>query len=145
MNNKKKFFYIVAFLSLVIVLGACSDKDTVKNAPSNEEVQSEFGFRSFNLEVDTMKQKDAVEASFDLDVSETEAEYTDKLKDIKLSGDEAYTKLEPIFKDLGLTKDMTREEVIESVSKAFDIEDFAEFELEIEFPDGTEQEYSELK
>ena len=136
---------MTALLSLALVLGACADKDVVENAPSNEEVQNEFGFRSFSLDVDTIDQKDAVEASFDLDVSETEAEYTDKLKDIKLSGDEAYTELEPIFKDLGLTKEMTREEVIENVSKAFDVEDFAEFDLEIEFPDGTEQDYSELK
>ena len=82
----------------------------------------EFGFRSFDLDIDTAKKKDAIEVSFDLDSSGAEAEYKNKLNDIKLSGDKAFSELQPIFKELGLTKDMTREEVIEKVSKAFGAE-----------------------
>lgn len=145
MNIKKLSLYITGLVSMVLVLGACNDKEIVENAPSNEEIQSEFGFRSFDLGIDTVNKQDAIEASLDLDVSEVEAEYKDKLNDIKLSGDMAFSELQPIFKELGLTKDMTREEVIEKVSKAFGAEDYAEFDLEIKFTDGSEQEFSDLK
>lgn len=130
---------------MALVLGACNDKEIVKNAPSNEEIQSEFGFRSFDLDIDTANKRDAIEVSFDLDSSGAEAEYKNKLNDIKLSGDKAFSELQPIFKELGITKDMTREEVIEKVSKAFGAEDYAEFDLEIKFTDGSEQEFSDLK
>lgn len=145
MNTKKLALYITGLLSMALVLGACTDKEIVKNAPTNEEFQSEFGFRSFDLDIDTVNKRDAIEASLDLDISETEAEYKNKLNDIKLSGDKAFSELQPIFKELGLTKDMTREEVIEKVSKAFGAEDYAEFDLEIKFSDGSEQEFSDLK
>jgi len=143
MNIKKISLSATVLLSAALVLGACGDK--VKNPPTNEEVQSEFGFRSFDLDVDTADKKDAIEASFDLEMSETEAEYKNKLTDIKLSGDKAYNELQPIFKELALTPDMTSEEVIEKVSEAFGVTDYTEFDLEINFADGSEQEYSAMK
>jgi hypothetical protein len=145
MRIKKLYLYATALLSTALVLGACNDKEVVKNAPTNEEVQSEFGFRSFDLDIDTANKRDAIEASFDLDMSETEAEYKNKLNDIRLSGDKAYSELQPIFKELGITKDMAREEVIEKVSQAFGAADYTEFDLEIEFTVGSEQEFSDLK
>jgi len=51
----------------------------------------------------------------------------------------------PIFKELALTPDMTSEEVIEKVSEAFGVTDYTEFDLEINFADGSEQEYSAMK
>ncbi len=145
MNIKKLSLYATALLSTALVLGACTDKEVVKNAPTNEEAQSEFGFRSFDLDIDTGNKRNAIEASFDLDMSEIEAEYKNKLTDIKLSGDKAYSELQPIFKELALTKDMTREEVIEKVSQAFGAADYMEFDLEIEFSDGSEQEFLDMK
>ncbi len=145
MTVKKLSLYATALLSTTLVLGACNDKEIVKNGPTNEEAQSEFGFRSFDLDIDTAEKRDAIEASFDLDMSETEAEYKSKLDNIRLSGDKAYSELQPIFKELGLTKDMTREEVIEKVSQAFGAADYTKFDLEIEFSDGSEQEFSDMK
>ena len=145
MNTKKISLSATALLSAALVLGACGDKEVVKNPPTNEEVQSEFGFRSFDLDVDTADKKDAIEASFDLDMSETEAKYKNKLTGTKLSGDKAYRELQPIFKELALTPDMTREEVIEKVSQAFGVAEYKEFDLEIDFTDGSEQEYSDMK
>jgi len=142
---KKLSGYATALLSVTLILGACNDKEEVKEGPSGDEAQSKFGFQSFDLDIDTADQKDAIEASFDLDVSETEAEYTNKLEDIKLSGDEAYNELQPIFEELALTKDMSKEEVIEKVSKAFGVENYKEFELEVEFKDGDNQEFSDTK
>lgn len=132
-------------LATALVLGACGGKDKVKDAPSEEEAESEFGFRSFDLKVDTPDHKEAIEASFDIDISETEAEYVNRIEPKKLKGDKAYKELEPIFKELGLTKDMDKDEVIEKVSKAFEVEDYTEFSLEVEFPDGDEKEYKDKK
>lgn len=46
---------------------------------------------------------------------------------------------------VALTPDMTREEVIEKVSQAFGVADYMEFDLEIDFTDGSEQKYSDMK
>lgn len=142
---KKQTIYGALFLSTSLLLGACGDNDKVKDAPTGKESESAFGFRSFDLDIDTADQNDAIDASFDIDVSETEAEYTNKLEDINLSGDEAYSELEPIFTELKLTKDMTKEEIIEKVTKAFDTEDYTEFDLEVKFSDGDEQKISDHK
>lgn len=132
-------------LSTAFMLGACGDKEQVSDAPDSSEAQSEFGFQAFDLDIDTADQQDAVDASFDIDVSETEAEYENKLENKKLTGDEAYAELEPIFKELALTKDMSKEEVIEKVTGAFGVEDYTEFELELEFADGDTQEFQDRK
>lgn len=132
-------------LSSAFMLGACGDKEQVKEAPDSSEAQSEFGFQAFDLDIDTADQQDAIDASFDIDVSETEAEYENKLENKKLNGDEAYAELEPIFKELALTKDMSKEEVIEKVTGAFGVEDYTEFELELEFADGDTQEFQDRK
>ena len=86
-------------LPAALVLGACGDKEVVENPPTTDEVENEFGFRSF-----------------DLDMSKTEAEYNNKLTGTKLSGEKAYNELQPVFKELVLTTAMTREEVIVQVA-----------------------------
>ncbi|MCZ8538805.1 YusW family protein [Psychrobacillus psychrodurans] len=132
-------------ISSFLLLGACGDKEEVSEAPDKETAQSEFGFQSFELDVDTADQKDAIDASFDIDISETEAEYFNQLESKNLSGNDAYTELEPIFKEIALTKDMSKEEVIEKVTQAFGVEEYTEFELEVEFSDGDTQEFNDRK
>lgn len=134
-----------AILSSVFLLGACGDKEEVSDAPDKETAQSEFGFHSFDLDIDTADQNDAIDASFDIDISETEAEYVNQLESINLSGNEAYAELEPIFKKMGLTKDLSKEEAIEKVLQAFGVEDYTEFELELEFSEGDKQEFKDRK
>lgn len=145
MKIKKYVAYGSVLLSTALVLGACGDNEEVKEGPTADQAETEFGFRSFDLDIDTADQKDAIEASFDVDVSETEAEYLNKLETLNLSGDEAYKELEPIFKDLALTKDMNKEEILEKVAKAFGVEAYKEIELEVEFSDGDTQEFKDMK
>ena len=132
-------------MSSFLILGACGDKEEVSEAPDKDTAQSEFGFQAFELEIDTADQQDAIEASFDIDISETEAEYVNQLESKNLSGNDAYVELEPIFKEIGLTKDMSKEEVIEKVTQAFGVEEYTEFELEVEFSDGDNQEFNDSK
>lgn len=145
MRIKKFPLLSSALISSVLLLGACGDKEEVTEAPDKDAAQSEFGFQSFELDVDTADQKDAIDASFDIDISETEAEYVNQLESINLTGDDAYAELEPIFKELGLTKDMSKDEVIEKVTQAFGVEEYTEFELEVEFSDGDTQEFNDRK
>ncbi|EPD51367.1 hypothetical protein HMPREF1210_01965 [Paenisporosarcina sp. HGH0030] len=145
MKTKKYAFYGPFLLTTALLLSACGEKEEVKNGPTGEQAESEFGFRSFDLNIDTADQKDAIDVSFDVDVSETEAEYLNKLESLNLSGDNAYKKLEPLFKELALTKDMSKEEVIEKVAKAFGVEEYKEFDLEVEFSDGDDQEFKDNK
>lgn len=145
MKIKKYSILGSVVISSVLLLGACGDKEEVSDAPDKDTAQSEFGFQSFDLDVDTADQKDAIDASFDIDVSETEAEYVNQLESKNLSGNEAYEELEPMFKEIGLTKDMAKEEVIEKVTQAFGVEDYTEFELELEFADGVSQEFNDKK
>lgn len=133
------------FLSSALLLGACGDKDEVSDPPTTEAAQSEFGFTSFDLDIDTAEQRDAVEASFEVDTNGVEAEYVNSLDSQNLKGDEAYEFLKPIFNDLALTKDMAKEEVIEKVLTAFGISDYTEFDLEVLYEDGQEIEYKDKK
>lgn len=145
MKTKKHAFYGPFLLTTALLLSACGEKEEVKDGPTGDQAESEFGFRSFDLDIDTADQKDAIDVSFDVDVSETEAEYLNKLESLNLSGDKAYKKLEPLFKELALTKDMSKEEVIEKVAKAFGVEEYKEFDLEVEFSDGDDQEFKDNK
>ncbi|WP_313894043.1 YusW family protein [Psychrobacillus sp.] len=142
---KKYSIYGSALIAAILLLSACGDKEQVKDAPDADTAETEFGFRSFDLEVDTKDHKDAIEASFDIDVSETEAEYVNRMEPLDLKGDKAFSELEPIFKELELTKDMSKDEVIEKVSKAFEVEDYTNFELEVEFSDGDNKDYFDQK
>lgn len=143
-NNKGKLVSGI-LLSSALVLGACGDKEEVSDPPTTEAAESEFGFTSFDLDIDTAEQRDAVEASFEVEKNGVEAEYVNSLDSQKLHGDEAYEFLKPIFKDLALTNDMTKEEVIEKVNTAFGISDYTEFDLEVLYEDGQEIEYKDNK
>lgn len=133
------------FLSSALLLGACGDKEEVNDPPTTEAAESEFGFTSFDLDIDTAEQRDAVEASFEVETNGVEAEYVNSLDSQKLQGDEAYEFLKPIFTDLALTNDMNKEEVMEKVLTAFGITDYTEFDLEILYEDGQEVEYKDKK
>ncbi|MER2260935.1 MAG: YusW family protein [Psychrobacillus sp.] len=143
-NNKGKLVSGI-LLSSALVLGACGDKEEVSDPPTTEAVESEFGFTSFDLDIDTAEQRDAVEASFEVEKNGVEAEYVNSLDSQKLHGDEAYEFLKPIFTDLALTKDMDKEEVMEKVLTAFGITDYTEFDLEVLYEDGQEIEYKDKK
>lgn len=66
----------------------------------------------------------------------------DKLNKHEVHGDEAMKELTPILEKLTFTKDSSEEEVIQEVTKAFNLkDDYQEFDLEVVFEDGTKKEY----
>ncbi len=132
-------------LLLSLGLAGCGDNEEVSQPVSQENAESEFGFVSFDLDIDTADTRDAVEVSFDVENNQTEAEYVNRLENKELFGDEAYDYLKQVFQNLDIQKGMEQQEVISSVLKEFNVSDYTEFELDIEFDDRTEVEYRDKK
>lgn len=142
-------------LTAAMLLAGCNETqdNTVETEPSesspvenSEEVTpNDYGFSDFDLSIDTADENDVIDVDYEAGKSGKEIEYTNKMEDIKLGGDEAGTELNPILTDLGLTSDMTKEDAINKVTQAFGVMDYTDFELEIKFDDGTEVEWDDKK
>ena len=73
-----------------------------------------------------------------------EAKIEDHKADVKLTGDEAITKLSPLLQELKFDKDTADQEVIDQVVNVFKLDkDYQKFDLEVVFSDGTKKEYKE--
>lgn len=115
-----------------------NDDNATDDAPND----SLFSFTSFELDIDYEGDKD-FDVEYENDQDGMEAEIEDDIHGEKLSGDEAFEKLRPIFETLTFTKETEKEEVISEVLDAFNVNNnFTKFELEVRFDDGTEKEYN---
>lgn len=153
----KKISKTMAFLasSSVLLLAACGETtdNTVETDPADsspvEDNQSvtptDYGFTSFDLSIDTPDERDAIDVDYETGRSGTEIEYQNVLEDVNLGGDEAGTALESIFTNLDLTADMAKEDVLSTVTEAFGVTEYKEFELEVEFEDGKEVKWEDKK
>lgn len=153
----KKISKTMAFLasSSVLLLAACGETtdNTVETDPADsspvENNQSvtptDYGFTSFDLSIDTPDERDAIDVDYETGRSGTEIEYQNLLEDVNLGGDEAGTALEPIFTNLNLTADMAKEDVLSTVTEAFGVTEYRDFELEVEFEDGKEVKWEDTK
>ncbi|PJK16741.1 hypothetical protein CQS04_06200 [Chryseomicrobium excrementi] len=153
----KKISKTMAFLasSSVLLLAACGETtdNTVETDPADsspvENNQSatptDYGFTSFDLSIDTPDERDAIDVDYETGRSGTEIEYQNVLEDVNLGGDEAGTALEPIFTNLNLTADMAKEDVLSTVTEAFGVTEYRDFELEVEFEDGKEVKWEDTK
>ena len=75
-----------------------------------------------------------------------EAKIEDHKADVKLTGDEAITKLSPLLQELKFDKDTPDQEVIDQVVNVFKLDkDYQKFDLEVVFSDGTKKEYKRNK
>lgn len=156
--KKLNLFLFSSFL--IIGIAGCSD-DEVSTSPVNDEpaVEKEdapseeatkeisnsdtLNFTDFELDVDYAKNIE-YEADYELDNGDIEAEIEDDFNDLKLKGDEAFDKLEPMLQKLNITQETTKEEVIQDTLNVFDLpSDYTKFELEITFDDGTEIEFED--
>ncbi|MGE7603699.1 YusW family protein [Peribacillus sp. NPDC097675] len=153
----KKYLKIlsVPFAAMIILTG-CGDDDEVKNPPAEDnENQAEtnpekgtdnekspFTFKAFNLEVDYEGKNNDYEAEYDTMGAKTEASIEDELNKHEVKGDEAMEELTPILEKLEFTQDSKDDEVVQEVTKAFDLkEGYEEFELEVTYSDGKTKVY----
>ena len=119
--------------------GATNGNNTVTNANNS------FDFTEFSLDVDYSATQD-FEVEYENDESGVEASYKDDVNNEKLYGNDAYGKIESMFKSFTFDKNTSEDEVISEVLKAFNVpEDYQQFDLEVRFADGTEKEYYKVK
>ncbi|MFL1998941.1 YusW family protein [Lysinibacillus irui] len=146
-------------VSLVTVILYGCNKDEVKDVPANAPAdqnasqqtgetptdQMTFNFIEFSLDVD-YSATESYEVEYEDKKTGIEAKLQDDRKNEKLQGDEAYTKLEPLFKQLNFDSTTPNDEVIDQVIKVFNIDDsFQSIEVDVEFVDGNEKEFKRIK
>ncbi|MBK5442071.1 MULTISPECIES: YusW family protein [unclassified Peribacillus] len=145
------------FAAMLVMAGCGEDNDEVKNRPVEEnenkaETNSETGtdnnkklpftFKDFQLEVDYAGNDNEYEAEYDAMGVQTEASIDDQLNKHEVHSEEALEELTPILEKLTFTKDSSDDEVIQDVTKAFNLkDDYEEFDLEVNYDDGTKKEY----
>ncbi|HBT72021.1 MAG TPA: hypothetical protein DEB37_07005 [Lysinibacillus sp.] len=153
---KLKFLLTISFMT-VILYGCNKDevKDVPTNAPANQNGtqqtgdtptdQMTFNFLEFSLDVD-YSATESYEVEYEDKKSGIEAKLQDDRKNERLQGDEAYTKLEPLFKQLNFDSTTPNDEVIDQVIKVFNIEaNYQSIEVDVEFVDGNEKEFTRIK
>lgn len=151
-----KFFMAILFTT--IMLYGCT-KEKAQNMPTNAPIQQNmnqrvgdtatdqvpFNFIEFSLDVD-YSATDSYEAEYENKRSGIAAKLQDTRNNENLQGDAAYTKLEPLFKQLTFDSTTPNDEVIDQVISVFHIaEDFQSIKIEVEFVDGNEKEFKRLK
>jgi len=155
-NLKLKFLLTISLMT-VILYGCNKDevKDVPTNAPANQNGtqqtgdtptdQMTFNFLEFSLDVD-YSATESYEVEYEDKKSGIEAKLQDDRKNERLQGDEAYTKLEPLFKQLNFDSTTPNDEVIDQVIKVFNIEaNYQSIEVDVEFVDGNEKEFTRIK
>ncbi|MBX8946508.1 MULTISPECIES: YusW family protein [Lysinibacillus] len=153
---KLKFILVISLMT-VILYGCNKDEvnDVPANAPADQNAtqqtgetptdQVTFNFIEFSLDVD-YSATESYEVEYEDKKTGIEAKLEDDRKNEKLQGDEAYTKLEPLFKQLNFDSTTPNDEVIDQVIKVFNIEDnYQSIEVDVEFVDGNEKEFKRIK
>ncbi|QSB11166.1 YusW family protein [Lysinibacillus fusiformis] len=153
-----KLKFILAIPLMTIILYGCN-KDEVKDVPANAPAdqnatqqtgdtptdQVTFNFIEFSLDVD-YSATESYEVEYEDKKTGIEAKLQDDRKNEKLQGDEAYTKLEPLFKQLNFDSTTPNDEVIDQVINVFNIEDnYQSVEVDVEFVDSNEKEFKRIK
>jgi hypothetical protein len=155
-----KLFKIAGTVALtsVLLLSGCgnfgknADKPKREDADIIHEHEKEggsletgdgYGFSSFDLEIG-VDGKDVIDA--DYDVNETaDADYENKLKNIKLKDNEAMDQLNKLFMDILITKDTPQQEVIDKILDWYQLDSYSKFKLEVDFDDGTKLNIEDIQ
>ena len=110
------------------MLGGCGNFGKNADKPNREEADiihedekeggsmetgEGYGFTKFDLEID-VDGKDAIEADYDV-TEKADADYENKLKNIKLKGNKAMDELNKLFMEIRITKDTPQQEVIDKI------------------------------
>lgn len=148
MDNLKKLKLIgLIVLANALVISGCGNKKVIdKQEPLISTEQEKeggslehgdgYGFIKFDLDID-IDGKNAIKAEFDLQTNKVEAEFENKLEDVKLEGDQAMLELTKFFDAIKITKDTPEQEAIDNILKHLNIDAYSEFDLEVKFDEGT--------
>ncbi len=113
--------------------------EEAKNQDDMKKMMDDLYFKKIEIEISYgPNQEYKAEIEYH-DNGDIEAEVEDELNDVDINDDlEAFNSIYPKVKQLDVTQDTSKEEVIQQVLSAFDLgDDYEEFEVEITFNDGT--------
>ncbi|MCG7335035.1 YusW family protein [Sporosarcina sp. ACRSM] len=147
-----KFFKLTTTVTLTgaLLLSGCGNFGKNADEPNREdadiihehekeggslETGDGYGFSTFDLEID-VDGKDAIDVDYDV-TERADADYDNKLKNIKLQGNEAMDQLNKLFLDILITKDTPKQEVIDKILDWYQLDAYSKFDLEVNFDDGT--------
>ena len=128
-----------------------NDSETESDSGTSEDSQDsdmkskmdELDYDEFELEVDYGPDAE-YEVEIEQDNNRIEAEVEDELNDEYLEGQNAFDNIYPKVKKLTIDQNTSKEEAIEQVLDAFDLDaDYTEIEIEITFKDGTKIEFED--
>lgn len=156
-EQMKRHLLFALPLSLLLLAACNNDKEAkvTTTEPVNANTQTEanttnvasegaFNFTEFSLDVD-YGINDSYEVDYEQERDRVDASIEDRNNN-KITGNEAYTKLEPIFKSFTFTSASTDQDIVAEVLKAFDLdENYTEIEVEIHFSDGVKKEFKSKK
>jgi len=134
------------------------NKDVEKNESTNDNVSLQdeqadmknkmeaLEFAEIEIEVDYPDHKD-FEAEIDKDSSGNyKAEVEDEIHNNFLKGKDAFDYLYAILENMAITKESSKEEIIDKMLEAFELDpNYEKFEVEIIFHDGTKMEFEDRK
>lgn len=127
-------------------------KDTNVDASADDNIAKMNGlaYIDFELKVDydkTIEDDNEYDAELKLENNNrVEAEIEDDINGIKKEGQAAFDELFPLVEQLTITADTTKEDAIQEVLNVFNLEaNYEEFELDIEFKDGSKFEIEDNK
>lgn len=129
-------------------MGACGKKDSqniMEDDPSlTTELETEggsvesgdgYGFDIFQLDMKTTS-GETVLISYDVS-GKSDAQYEDSSEDIHLKGAEAMDKASQLFTVIRIDKDTPEDQVIQKILEQFNVDEYAEFKLAVNFDEGT--------
>lgn len=118
------------------------DADTYTGSKSLTNSLAQLPFIKFNLEIEGDDDDDELDVEFELYSggrfkAEVEIEVDDR-KEMELTGLAAMEYLLRVFEDMNLRTNMSKQEIVNEVIRAFNwTRGYEEFELEVRFSDGT--------
>lgn len=153
----------ITILATIFLVACNDDKDEVTTAPESAPTEQDdtntstntntttnsttttdapFNFSSFSLDVD-FPGMETYEVDYDNEATGVEASIKDDRNYVKLTGDDAYSQLERLFKQFTFDATTPDEEVLKEVLTLFSIaDDYQSVEIEVRFADGAEKEYN---
>jgi hypothetical protein len=137
----KKIFTFGAALSLTLTLGACQDSEEGQG-----QDEAEIAYDYFDLEVDYENLDDAYVLEYEKANNGLDIDITDNLTDREYDttdDSEAFEEVLPAFEQLDFDENTPDEEVAQQIVDAFGFkENYEKIELEVDFSDGGEKEFT---
>ncbi|WP_332650284.1 YusW family protein [Lysinibacillus sp. 54212] len=123
--------------------------ENVKDNMLQDKDGEKYNFSEFSLEVE-YSATEAYEADYEYQLRENqrivEASIEDDRNKEYFSGDEAYSKLRPLLKQINFDESTSNDEVLNQIVSIFSIsDDYTKIDVDVTFSDGTKREYTFTK